>query len=150
MNNDTVDELPPSELAEEPYDRTFSRMIDTFFSSTHPFFCTSERVWIPPTDVFETADAIHIKMELAGVREQDVEVKVNDNFLIIRGRRVDDKVTKRENYHLMEIHYGTFERVFGLPLHMEVKNVQAKLQDGILLVVVPKDRRLREYSIEIE
>lgn len=134
---------------EDAFDRTFNRMLDNFFQG-NPRFCASERVWNPPTDVFESCDAIHIKMEVAGVKEEHLEVKVVDNLLIIRGRRSDEQHTKRENYHLMEIHYGSFERVFGLPTPMEVKSVKAMLEDGFLLVTIPKDERLREYRIEIE
>jgi len=138
--------LPP----EDAFDRTFNRMLDNFFHGKNPLFCPAERVWNPPTDVFETCNAIHIKMEVAGVREEDLEVKVVDNLLVIRGRRADEQSAKRENYHLMEIHYGSFERVFGLPTPMEVKSVSATLENGFLLVTIPKDERLHEYRIDIE
>ncbi|MGI8907349.1 MAG: Hsp20/alpha crystallin family protein [Candidatus Sumerlaeaceae bacterium] len=135
---------------EDNTDYQFRRIIDNFFHGNLPQFCPAERVWNPPTDVFETANAIHIKMEIAGVRDEDLEVKVTDNLLVIRGRRTDEQHTKKENFHLMEIHYGTFERVFGLPRPMEVKDVTARLKDGFLLVTIPKDIKVREYRIGIE
>lgn len=131
-------------------DYQFRRILDNFFQGTVPQFCPAERVWNPPTDVFETCDAIHIKMEIAGVKQEDLEVKVTDNLLVIRGRRSDEQHIKKENFHLMEIHYGTFERVFGLPRPMEVKSVTATLKDGFLLVTIPKDTKVREYRIGIE
>lgn len=134
---------------EDSFDSNFRRLIDNFMEGSRPVFCPAERAWTPPTDIFETCDAIHIKMELAGVRDEDIEVKVNDNFLIVRGKRADEQRVKRENFHLMEIQYGAFERVFGLPAHMEVKSVTATLKDGFLLIRIPKDERLREYRIEI-
>ncbi len=150
MELEVLKESPTAAAPEDAFDRTFNRMLDNFFHGKNPLFCPSERVWNPPTDVFESVDAIHIKMEVAGVREEHLEVKVVDNLLVIRGRRSDEQLAKRENYHLMEIHYGSFERVFGLPTPMEVKSVTATLENGFLLVTIPKDERLREYSIEIE
>lgn len=135
---------------EEYFDKGFRHMIDTFFGGQHGQFCPAERAWNPPADVFETKDAILIKMELAGVRDEDIEVKINDDYLIIRGRRIDQQNVKRENFHLMEIHYGPFERVFRLSGTVQIKDVSATLKNGFLLVTIPKDTSMREYRIEIE
>ncbi|MBX7243870.1 MAG: Hsp20/alpha crystallin family protein [Candidatus Sumerlaeaceae bacterium] len=129
---------------------SFKRILDNFFDSQKPRFCPTERAWTPPTDVFETQTAIHIKMELAGIHIESVDVKVSDNFLVVRGRRDDEQHVKRDNFHLMEIHYGQFERVFGLPNHMEIKNVTAELKNGFLLITVPKDMRVRDYKIKVD
>jgi HSP20 family protein len=132
------------------FDQDFRREMDNFFGGHRPRYCPSERAWNPPTDIFETRDAIHIRMELAGVRETDVEVKVSDKFLIVRGRRCDEANIKKENFHLMEVQFGAFQRVFGLPEHMEVRDVSAELQNGFLLVSIPKDHRIHEFRIEVE
>jgi HSP20 family protein len=132
------------------FEKTFKSVLDNFFEERRPHFCAAERAWIPPTDIFETSDAIHIKMEVAGVRDEDIEVKVSDNLLVVRGRRGDEQSNKKENFHLMEIQYGVFERAFGLPTFMEVKNITASLKNGFLLITIPKDTRLREYRIRIE
>lgn len=134
---------------EDAFDRNVKHLIDNFFSGDHPRFCPIERAWNPPTDIFESADALHIKMEVAGVPESDIEVKVSNNYLIIRGRREDERHIKRENFHLMEIQYGHFERVFRLPVYMEENEVTATLRNGFLLVSVPKGITLREYQINI-
>jgi len=88
-------------------------------------------------------------MELAGVREEDIEVKTSDDFLIIRGKRHDEQRVKRENFHLMEIHYGTFERVFSLPSIAQMQNVTATLENGFLHVTIPKDEKPARFRIEI-
>jgi HSP20 family protein len=139
-----------SQQNEDFFHTNFKRMLDNFFEGTRPLFCPADRVWSPPTDIFETADAIHIKMEVAGVRDEDIDVKISDNFLVVRGRRQDEQNLKRENYHLMEIQYGTFERAFRLPERMQVGEVSATLKNGFLLVTIPKDARMREYRIEVE
>ncbi len=135
---------------EDAFSRHVKQLVDNFFTGDHPRFCPLERAWNPPTDIFETADAVHIKMEVAGVTESDIDVKVNDTYLIIRGRRDDDRNLKRENFHLMEIQYGHFERVFRLPMHMETHDVTAALRNGFLIVSIPRDRTLREFRILIE
>ena len=131
-------------------DIEFGQLLDKFFGVNRPRFCPADKLWTPPTDVFETRDAIHIKMELAGVHEKDIEIKVSENFLVVRGKRCDEQHVKRENYHLMEIHYGDFERVFGLPSHMEIRNVTAQFKNGFLLVTIPKDESVVNFHIEIE
>ncbi len=143
-----VDEMATA--PDDEFNRNVKHLIDNFFSGDHPRFCPIERAWNPPTDIFESAEALHIKMEVAGVPESDIELKVSHNYLIIRGRREDERHIKRENFHLMEIQYGHFERVFRLPVHMEENEVSAVLRNGFLLVSVPKNISLREYRIEIE
>ena len=150
MTSTTLPEPSTTASREDGTDYQFRSILDNFFQGMGPQFCPAARVWNPPTDVFETADSIQIKMEIAGVREEDLEVKVTDNLLTIRGRRTDEQHIKKENFHLMEIHYGSFERVFGLPRPMEVKSVTATLKDGFLLVTIPKDTNVREYRIGIE
>src|SRR5687768_13188914 len=104
MNRSTL--LEPSSAAppDDPFDTSssFNRLIDTFFRGNHPQFCPAERVWNPQTDIFETKDALHIKMELAGVLEKDLHLKASGNFLIVKGRRNDEHHTTKENFHLME------------------------------------------------
>lgn len=136
--------------ADDPFDRSFRKLLDNFLEGSRPVFCPAERAWNPPTDIFETCDAIVIKMELAGVVEEDVEVKVSNNYLVVRGKRIDGQQVKKENFHLMEIQYGMFERVFGMPSHMDLTKVSASLKNGFLLVTIPRDKSLREYRIEID
>ena len=124
-------------------------LFDNIFSGEHPRFCPIDRAWAPPTDVYETADAIHVKMDVAGVAQGDIEVKVRDSFLVIRGRRIDDSQAQRENFHLMEIPYGRFERAFRLPLDMQVRDITAEVAGGFLHVTVPKDGPGREIRIQI-
>lgn len=146
---------PPGEAVaderEDFFSSSFRRLLDNFLDgSLQPRFCPAERYWSPPTDIFETADAILIKMELAGVRDEDVDVKVSDNYLVVRGRRMDERNIKKENFHLMEIQYGRFERAFRLPEWMHVTDVSAALKNGFLVITVPKDPQKREYRIQVE
>lgn len=141
---------PREALAEDPFGQNFHRMMDAFFSGKHPFFCEEGRAWNPPTDIYETEDALHIKIEVAGLNEEDVEVKVNRDYLVIRGRRVDTDQASTVRFHLMEIHYGSFERIVRLPHPVKTRKISAVLENGFLRVRVPKDITVTEYRIEIE
>ena len=131
-------------------ERNFERFLDSFFGADHPKFCPAKRAWNPPTDIFETHDSLCIKMELAGVREEDISVVVEGRFLTIRAQRCDDLQVKPENYHLMEIQYGEFERVFRLPRPMHEPNVTAILKNGFLLVTIPKPVTHPKTELRIE
>lgn len=137
-------------FSDDPFGQDFNRMFDAFISGKHPFFCPEGRAWNPPTDIFETEDALHIKIEVAGLRESDIDVKLNRDYLVIRGHRTDADQVNNARFHLMEIHYGHFERIVRLPHPVEMKKITAVLQNGFLKVRIPKDGTVAEYKIEIE
>lgn len=144
-------EHPIEAAADDRLGPNFHRMFDSFFSGKHPFFCPEGRAWNPPTDIFETDDALHVKIEVAGLKEKDIEIKVNQQYLIIRGRRKDEHRQSHARFHLMEIHYGSFERVLRLPHLVDTDKIVATLQNGFLLVKVPRETNsTEEYRIEIE
>lgn len=125
-------------------------VIRSFFSIKHPTFSITERPWDPPTDVYETKDALVIKMEIAGVRRDDLDIILNEDTLIIRGRRDEEKTIEKENYHLMEIHYGKFERIFLLPNAIIPGKITATYERGFLIISVPKRRVPPSVKIKIE
>ena len=92
--------------------------------------------WSPPTDVYETEDAIVVRLEVAGMREEDFEIEVEDGFLKISGTRPD--VPERRAYHQMEIRYGKFSTTVGLPVPVNVEKSEALYDDGFLTINLPK------------
>ena len=76
-------------------------------------------IWMPPTDVYETEDHLVVKVELAGMREEDFEVSVEDQVLLIRGHRPD--LNERRAYHQMEIRFGKFEGKWGFKTDADVR-----------------------------
>lgn len=95
-------------------------------------------VWTPPTDVYETEKNLVIKVEVAGMRDDDFELGVEDQFLTITGNRPD--LHERRAYHQMEIRSGRFEIVIGLPAIVDVERATAEYKDGFLMVIFPKIR----------
>jgi HSP20 family protein len=102
-------------------------------------------VWSPPTDVYETGDALIVRMEIAGMRDEDFEVSVENDTLYILGSRPD--LPDRRAYHQMEIRFGKFASAVGLPAPVNVDLARAEYRDGFLTVTLPK---ARPNQIEVE
>ncbi|MGB9690764.1 MAG: Hsp20/alpha crystallin family protein [Candidatus Sumerlaeaceae bacterium] len=124
--------------ASDAFEEDLLRWASALFAHSRPQFMPAKRTWTPPADVFETEDAIHIKMEIAGVQEKDLDVRLSGRYLVVQGKRDDDSRVRKDQYHLMEIQYGAFERVFALPEHFEPQDVKATLQNGFLTIELKK------------
>ena len=109
-----------------------------------------EGVWTPPVDIYETTEDLVIKAELPGLSTEDVNVRVEDNVLTLKGERKRKEGVGRENYHLIERSYGRFRRSFVLPNNVDQQKVQAQFKDGILFIAIPKLKRIRPKKIAIE
>ena len=93
-------------------------------------------IWSPPTDVYETEENYVIKVEIAGMRDEDFEVAFENNILIISGYRSDSN--ERRAYHQMEIRFGRFELAVEIPVALDIERATAEYKDGFLAVVLPK------------
>lgn len=124
---------------EQEFDRSEEILRRFLHSITSP-----ERFWEPQADVYETREAIKVKVELAGVRSETIQVELagDGRSLSIRGVREEDRTecAGRILFHQMEIYLGPFERVITLPHGAEVDReaVDATYKDGFLLITLPK------------
>ena len=109
----------------------------------------STRTWAPPVDIFENENNIVLKAELPGVDPKDVEVRVEDNTLYLKGERKFEKETKEENYHRIERAYGSFARSFSLPSSIDAEKVAADYKDGLLTLTLPKREEAKPKTIKI-
>jgi HSP20 family protein len=91
----------------------------------------------PAIDVFETSEAIVVKMEIAGMRKKDVVIELHNDTLIIKGRRDDKSPGKKNAYFQMEINYGTFERRIKIEVEICTDKITAFYRDGFLEVRLP-------------
>ncbi len=92
--------------------------------------------WSPPTDVFETDASFVVRVEVAGMRQSDFTIDVEDNFLVISGVRMEPP--ERRAYHQMEIRFGEFSTSVEVPHGVDVSKADADYEDGFLNVVLPK------------
>lgn len=94
-------------------------------------------LWDPPTDVYETEEAYVVRMEIAGMREENFDVSVLNDTLYITGLRHD--FPAKRAYHQMEIRSGKFASVIKLPGSVDVDHALAEYQDGFLMITLPKE-----------
>ena len=107
--------------------------------------------WHPPADVCESADSIHLYVEIAGMDPEGIELQVEGNRLWLRGERTRSHRLQK-SYHLSEILMGQFHRRFVLPGNVNPEGIQAKYHQGILEIVLPKmdQPSTRTVPIKIE
>lgn len=126
-------------------DHLFFQLVGALSKGVTPeivFRAQGDARWQPMTDVFETETELVIKMELAGMRKEDIAIGVDGNRLFVRGHRKDECNTfespRKRNYIQMEINYGEFERVFILPEGLDTQTIRAEFQTGFLQVSIGK------------
>jgi len=123
------------------------RLFDTFFNDAGEDLAT--RTWTPPVDIQETDDAYRIHAELPGMTKDDIQITMENNVLRLSGERKFEKDTKQENYHRIERTYGAFSRSFALPNQVSSDKVEAKFENGVLSIVVPKAEQAKPRRISI-
>ena len=105
--------------------------------------------WSPSVDIFETENEIVIKAELPGMDAKDIDIKLENNVLMLRGDRPFEKEAKNENYHRVERSYGNFTRSFSLPASVDDSKVRAEYKNGLLRIVLPKKEQAKSKEIKI-
>lgn len=105
--------------------------------------------WAPSVDVYETENELVIKADLPEVAEKDLDVRVENNMLTIRGERKFEQSVKEENYLRMERSYGSFGRSFSLPNTVDAQAIKAQYTDGVLTVTLPKRAESKPKQVKI-
>jgi len=104
----------------------------------------------PKVNTVEGKSAYHVEVDLPGVKKEDITVNVEDNILTISGERKFKNEVKEEDYYKIESSYGSFSRSFTLPEKVDIENIHANTQDGVLEVVIPKLETVENKSKKIE
>jgi HSP20 family protein len=105
--------------------------------------------WAPAVDIYEQDGNIVLKAELPGVDPKDVDVRVENNVLTLRGERKLDSDVKKEGYHRVERAYGSFGRSFTLPTVVDTEKIKAEYKDGVLRLTLPKREEAKAKQISI-
>jgi HSP20 family protein len=105
--------------------------------------------WAPAVDIYETENEVVLTAEVPGVDEKDIEIKVEDNTLTLRGERKFEKETKEENFHRIERAYGSFFRSFSLPTYVDHDKIEAEHENGVLKIRMPKKLELKPRKVKI-
>lgn len=147
----------PMESLRRDFDRLFEDFGDLWRSPvrqallTPESFLSRELTWpaTPAVDVAEKEKAYEITAELPGLDEKNVEVKVANGMLTIKGEKKEEKEEKKKDYYLSERRYGSFERRFQIPDGVEADKIEAVFKKGVLTVTLPKSAAAQAAETKI-
>jgi HSP20 family protein len=105
--------------------------------------------WAPAVDIYETGDELVVKADLPDVSEKDLDVRIENNTLTIRGERKFEKKVEEENYLRVERTYGSFSRSFSLPNTVNSEAIKAEYKNGVLTVELPKRAESKPKQIKV-
>ncbi len=127
-----------------------SRLLEESFGRARREEGLVSGAWTPAVDIYETENSLVVTAEIPGVSEKDIEVKIENNQLIIKGERKFEKEAKEENYHRIERVYGSFYRSFSLPNTVDHDKVKAEYKNGVLKITLGKREEVKPKQIKIE
>jgi HSP20 family protein len=105
--------------------------------------------FVPAVDVYEDDKKVVLKLEVPGIEEKDLDVRVENHTLTVKGERKFEKEEKEENFHRIERRYGSFYRAFSLPSTVDTENVDAKYENGVLKLELKKKPEAQPKQIKV-
>jgi HSP20 family protein len=125
-------------------------MQDLLESVNWPRAAGDNLVWSPPINVRENDEQVIVEAELPGVRADDVDISVENGMLTIAGEKRAGQEKREESWHIVERRYGRFERTFTLARTVDVENIRATFEDGVLHIVLPKREEAKPRRIRVD
>lgn len=110
----------------------------------------SQNTISPAVDIYEDENKVTIEAELPGLTQKDIDVKVENNTLVIKGEKKFEKEDKKDNYHRIERYYGTFQRSFILPETVDSDKIKAEYKNGVLEINIPKKPEVKPKAVKVE
>lgn len=104
----------------------------------------------PTVDIFDKGSEIVLHAELPGIKKEDIDVRVENNVLTLRGKKERKDEVKEEGYFRSERAFGTFSRSFSLPTTVDITKIAANYKDGILTLTIPKAEEAKPRQIDIK
>ncbi|MBM3128138.1 MAG: Hsp20/alpha crystallin family protein [Chloroflexi bacterium] len=129
----------------EQFERHMDRMLHSVFPHDHR---ARPRVWRPPTDVYETDDAVIVKVEIAGMQPDDFRITFVDRVLTVTGARQDRDA--KLSYHCLEIPYGEFRTEVFLSGTYDAEQIEARYDNGLLYITLPKSKQEHRVPVRIQ
>src|ERR1700737_4680629 len=126
-----------------------SRLSRESHSPEEPDDSLTTSSFAPAVDVYEDEHKITLKIEVPGIDEKDIDVRVENNTLTVHGERKFEKEEKEENYRRVERQYGSFTRTFTLPSTVDHENVQADYDKGVLKIKLAKKAEAKPKQIKV-
>jgi HSP20 family protein len=105
--------------------------------------------FVPAVDIYEDAQKVVLKLEVPGIEEKDLDVRVENHTLTVKGERKFEKEEKEENFHRIERRYGSFYRAFTLPSTVDTESVKASYHAGVLKLELQKKAEAQPKQIKV-
>jgi HSP20 family protein len=126
-----------------------NRLFRESYSPEAPEEALTTTNFAPPVDIYEDEHTITLKLDVPGVEEKDIDVRIQDNTLTVHGERKIEKEEKEENYRRVERQYGTFTRSFTLPSSVDPAQVNAQYDNGVLQISLAKRAEAKPKQIKV-
>jgi HSP20 family protein len=110
---------------------------------------TTAAGFVPPVDIYEDEHKLVLKLEIPGIRQEDLDVRMENNTLSIRGQRSFESEGKEENFHRVERRYGSFYRGFTVPTTIDPESIQADYDAGVLRIELQKRAETKPKQIKV-
>jgi HSP20 family protein len=127
-----------------------NRLFRTSYSSEGPEEALTTTSFAPPVDIYEDEHNITLKLEVPGIEEKDIDVRMESNNLTVHGERKIEKEEKEENFRRVERQYGSFTRSFTLPSTVDPEQVSAHYDKGVLKVSLAKKAEAKPKQIKVK
>lgn len=129
--------------------REVDGIFDRFFNRGSSEESTSA-VWAPRTDLLETDDSFELRLDVPGMKKEDININLENSTLTVRGQRESKRTDDTEDYVRVERAFGTFHRTFTLPDAVDSEQIEATYEHGVLTITVPKTKENTRRQIEIQ
>jgi len=110
----------------------------------------SARPWTPSVDILETENEILLRADIPGVEMKDIDIRIENNTLTLKGERKFEQEETGKGYHRIERGYGTFVRCFSMPDSVDPEKVNADYKDGVLTVTLPKKEVAKPRTVKVQ
>jgi|SRR5579871_2663971 len=111
---------------------------------------SASRPWAPSVDILETDNELVLKADVPGVDQKDIDIRIENGTLSIKGERKFEKDEKSKGFHRMERSYGSFVRYFTLPETVDTEHVKADYNAGVLTLTLPKKEIAKPKAIKVQ
>lgn len=133
-----------------PFDLDEFTGMKSFADTMNRLFADVNRPWAPPVDILETENDVVLKADLPDVKIEDIDIRLENGTLTLKGERKFEKDENSKGYHRIERGYGSFARAFTLPDTLEGDNVKADYKNGVLTISLPKKEVAKPKTVKVE
>ena len=125
--------------------RLFQDSVNRLFSDP-----STARRWTPAVHILETDNELVLKADVPGVEEKDIDIRIENGTLSLKGERKFEREEKNKGFHRLERSYGSFVRYFTVPETVDTEHVKAEFQKGVLSVILPKKEIAKPKAIKVQ